>query len=287
MSTTKNLSSGTVTVYDFGKIKLHAYDTKDALCDAAFIVEGETSLVGIELPAFTENLSAWKEYISSINKPMNDIIVSNHPAGADFTSGMKVWGTENAKKSISGGMAFGIIQGLLKAFGPSFHGDKMVKITNILNEGKNTISGIDFVIYDRGSSFDIEIPFANAIYTHMRGKFVHSIIASDAHAELMIKILESYQKADYKYILSSHANVEQQDAVTEKSAYVKKIRSLAAHCKTQEEFIADEKKPFQLTPEKITLKWQPEICSKNKKNCRHRERDFQYDGCILSKIKLF
>ena len=37
MNTTKNLSAGTVTVYDFGKIKLHAYDTKDALCDAAFI----------------------------------------------------------------------------------------------------------------------------------------------------------------------------------------------------------------------------------------------------------
>ena len=71
----------------------------------------------------------------------------------------------------------------------------------------------------------------------MLGKYVHSIIGSDAHAAAIIEILESYQKAGYKYILSSHANVEEQDAVTEKIAYVKKIRELAAQCKTRDEFI--------------------------------------------------
>ena len=144
MNTTKNLSAGTVTVYDFGKIKLHAYDTKDALCDAAFIVEGENALVGIELPAFTENLDAWKEYIASLKKPMNDIIISDHPAGADYIKEMNVWGTKNAKKSVSGGTAFGITQGLLKAFGPAFRGNFVASIKNILREGKNTIAGIDF-----------------------------------------------------------------------------------------------------------------------------------------------
>ena len=214
MNTTKNLSAGTVTVYDFGKIKLHAYDTKDALCDAAFIVEGENALVGIELPAFTENLDAWKEYIASLKKPMKDIIISDHPAGADYIKEMNVWGTENAKKSVSGGTAFGITQGLLKAFGPAFRGNFVASIKNILREGKNTIAGIDFVIYDRGSSFDVEIPAANAIYTHMLGKHVHSI------------------------------NVEEQDAVTEKIAYVKKLRGLAAQCKTRIEFICAAEKAF-------------------------------------------
>ena len=244
MNTTKNLSAGTVTVYDFGKIKLHAYDTKDALCDAAFIVEGENSLVGIELPAFTENLDAWKEYIASLKKPMNDVIISDHPAGADYIKGMNVWGTANAQKSVSGGTACGITQGLLKAFGPGFRGNFVASIKNILHEGKNTVSGIDFVIYDRGSSFDVEIPDANAIYTHMLGKYVHSIIGSDAHAATMIEILESYQKAGYKYILSSHANVEEQDAVAEKIAYVKEIRELAAQCKTREAFLSAAEKAF-------------------------------------------
>lgn len=228
----------------FGKIKLHAYDTKDALCDAAFIVEGENSLVGIELPAFTENLDAWKEYIASLKKPMNDVIISDHPAGADYIKGMNVWGTANAQKSVSGGTAFGITQGLLKAFGPGFRGNFVASIKNILHEGKNTVSGIDFVIYDRGSSFDVEIPDANAIYTHMLGKYVHSIIGSDAHAATMIEILESYQKAGYKYILSSHANVEEQDAVAEKIAYVKEIRELAAQCKTREAFLSAAEKAF-------------------------------------------
>ncbi len=244
MNTTKNLSNGTVTVYDFGKIKIHAYDTKDALCDAAFIVEGENALVGIELPAFTENLDAWKEYVSSINKTMNDIIISDHPAGADYIKEMNVWGTENAKNSVSGGTAFAITQGLFKAFGPAFRGNFMALIKNILHEGKNTIAGIDFVIYDRGSSFDVEIPAANAIYTHMLGKYVHSIVVSDAHAAAMIKILESYQKAGYKYILSGHANVEEQDAVTEKLAYVKKLREFACQCKKRADFICAVEKEF-------------------------------------------
>ncbi|MEE0353321.1 MAG: hypothetical protein UDP17_08255, partial [Treponema sp.] len=135
-------------------------------------------------------------------------------------------------------------QGLLKAFGPAFRGNFMASIKNILHEGKNTIAGIDFVIYDRGSSFDVEIPAANAIYTHMLGKYVHSIIGSDAHATAMIEILESYQKASYKYILSSHANVEEQDAVTEKIAYVTKIRELVAQCKNRDEFISTTEKEF-------------------------------------------
>ncbi len=241
---TKNLKVGTVSVYDSGKVKIHTYQTNDALCDAAFIVEGKSSLVGIELPAFTENLQEWKNYISSLNKPMNDLIISDHPAGSDFTNGLKIWGTENAKKSVTNGAAYGITQGLLKAFGPSFHGDKMVQISNILKEGKNTIARIDFVIYDRGSSFDVEIPDAKVIYTHMLGKYVHSIIGSKEHAQNMIEILKSYQNAKYNFILSSHAGSEDQDAVTEKISYVEKVLDFANECKTKSDFTEKMKNAF-------------------------------------------
>lgn len=98
----------------------------------------------------------------------------------------------------------------------------------------------------------------------MLGKYVHSIIGSDAHAAAMIEILESYQKAGYKYILSSHANVEEQDAVTEKIACVKKLRGLAAQCKTGEEFICAAEKAFPDYAGKNYLEMTQEICSKNK-----------------------
>ena len=63
------LESGNVTVYDYGDTKLHAFLTGDALADVAYIVEGKDSLVGIELPAFTEGLDSWKSYMPTSISP--------------------------------------------------------------------------------------------------------------------------------------------------------------------------------------------------------------------------
>ncbi len=69
------LKSGSVNVYDYGVVKLHAYFTNDPLTDVAYIVEGKEALAGIELPAFTAGLDAWKDYVKSLGKPMNDIFI--------------------------------------------------------------------------------------------------------------------------------------------------------------------------------------------------------------------
>ena len=50
-------------MYDYGTLKLHAYATGDALGDMAYIVEGTDALVGIELPSFTDSLTAWQGYV--------------------------------------------------------------------------------------------------------------------------------------------------------------------------------------------------------------------------------
>ena len=94
------LKSGSVNVYDYGDVKLHAYFTNDPLADVAYIVEGKEALAGIELPAFTAGLDTWKDYVKSLGKPMNDIFIVCHPAGASYIKGMNVYGTEGAQKSI-------------------------------------------------------------------------------------------------------------------------------------------------------------------------------------------
>lgn len=97
------LKSGSVNVYDYGGVKLHAYFTNDPLADVAYIVEGKDTLAGIELPAFTAGLDTWKDYVESLGKPMNDIFIVCHPAGASYIKGMNVYGTEGAQKSIVSG----------------------------------------------------------------------------------------------------------------------------------------------------------------------------------------
>lgn len=135
------LKSGSVNVYDYGDVKLHAYFTNDPLADVAYIVEGKKALAGIELPAFTAGLDTWKDYVKSLGKPMNDIFIVCHPAGASYIKGMNVFGTEGAQKSIVSGSTGATTQGLFAAFGADFHGgpegqDAVAEKISYLNKTK-------------------------------------------------------------------------------------------------------------------------------------------------------
>lgn len=135
------LKSGSVNVYDYGDVKLHAYFTNDPLADVAYIVEGKKALAGIELPAFTAGLDTWKDYVQSLGKPMNDIFIVCHPAGASYIKGMNVFGTEGAQKSIISGSTGATTQGLFAAFGADFHGgpegqDAVAEKISYLNKTK-------------------------------------------------------------------------------------------------------------------------------------------------------
>lgn len=135
------LKSGSVNVYDYGDVKLHAYFTNDPLADVAYFVEGKEALAGIELPAFTAGLDTWKDYVQSLGKPMNDIFIVCHPAGASYIKGMNVYGTEGAQKSIVSGSTGATTQGLFAAFGADFHGgpegqDAVAEKISYLNKTK-------------------------------------------------------------------------------------------------------------------------------------------------------
>lgn len=231
------LAAGVMTVFDYGDVKLHAYATGDALADEAYIVEGADALVGIELPSFTANLEAWKSYISGLNKPMKDLFVSAHPAGASYAEGMTIYGTEAAKKAIAGGSTAAVTEGLHKAFGDEFHGGgDTASIAKVLAAGPVTLGGIEFILVEQGDAYDIVIPAINAVSTHMLGKHTHSIIGGAGHMDAMLKTLRGYREAQYAMILPAHSAPEGQDAVSEKIRYVEKLKELAASSGSGEEF---------------------------------------------------
>jgi hypothetical protein len=241
---TKSLAAGTVSVYDMGGTKLHAYNTGDALGDACFIIEGANGLVAVELPSFTKDLTAWSDYAKSLKKPMKDVFVVAHATGASFVPGMTVYGNEAANKAIAGGSTKAITDGLQQAFGKDFHGGAdMVQVNKVVT-GPVKVAGIGFEVIDAGDGYDLVIPEMNVIYTHMLGKTTHSIMPSTAAMDGMLKTLRGYQKAGYKLVLSSHAGVEGQDAVAEKIAYVEKARKLAQTSGSADKFIADMKAAF-------------------------------------------
>ena len=51
-----DLKKGFMEIYDFGEIKLHAYQTNDLMSDESYILENKDNVLLVEFPAFYDNL---------------------------------------------------------------------------------------------------------------------------------------------------------------------------------------------------------------------------------------
>ena len=174
-----NLEKGEVGVYDFGKIKLHAYKTNDFIDDEVFILEKDGSAVIIESPCFFDNNAELEKYIADKNMNVQGILLAYHMAGAGFLPQVKKYATKNADEYGHSGGGKDLIDNFTNAFGDIFDSG-IHTVTDYIEEGKLTIGGIDFNIKLTEEAYDIEIPEINAVYTHMLGHDCHSIVAGAA-----------------------------------------------------------------------------------------------------------
>ena len=223
------LALGSVAVYDFGDIRLHAYNTGDALADECYLIESADGLVMLETGAFTENLVEWKGYIDGLDKPIAGALLAYHPNGIENFGNVKVYATENALANWGEG---GSIRALTDGFAASF-GDAVAAScpaeAEILRFGDSvTLAGVDFVIRAEGDdAYGVEIPAINCIYIHMLGSDCHNILTSREHIAAFAEELRGF---DYALVLTSHCAPEGADAVTAKIAYLEKALELAESC---------------------------------------------------------
>lgn len=243
-STTVQLTKGSVKVYNFSNIVLHAYKTGDALSDESFILETKNNLVAIESPAFHSNLKELAEYAKRLNKPLTDILLANHPNGVDYYDGVDFHMTDSVVSALaSGGATKGLIDNFTSAFGADF--DAIIPTVKAnMKPGKVIVGGIEFVITETNTAYDIEIPAINCVYTHMLGANVHSIMVSPTQMDAMIAMLESYKQKGYALVLSGHNEPENLSDVDVKISYVKRAKAIAASSKTAGEFIAAMKAAY-------------------------------------------
>lgn len=106
------------------------------------------------------------------------MLIAYHGAGASFLPQVPKFATQNASEYSSTGGGKALIDNFTGAFGEIFD-NSIHKITDIIEEGKVAIGGIDFIIKRTNEAFDIEIPEINAVYTHMLGHDCHSIVAGE------------------------------------------------------------------------------------------------------------
>lgn len=237
--TAVKLDKGEMNVYDFGRVKLHAYKTNDFIDDEVFVVEKNGKAVIIESPCFFDNNSELGEYLKDME--VEGMLIAYHGAGAAFLSDipdLPKYATQNAVQYSESGGGKALIDNFAGAFGESFD-NSVHKITDIIEAGKVTIGGIDFIIKQTGEAFDVEIPEINAVYTHMLGHDCHSIVAGAGHADAMIAELKGYIEKGYELILTSHYTPEDLKDAEAKIAYLENLKKIAADCKDADAFKAE------------------------------------------------
>lgn len=238
---TVKLTKGEMNVYDFGGIKLHAYKTNDFIDDEVFIIEKNGKAVIIESPCFFDNNKELAEYLKDVE--VEGMLVAYHGAGATFLPDVPKYATQNAALFSKNGGGKALIDNFTGAFGEIFD-SSVHEISNVIQPGKVTIGGIDFVIKQTDDAFDVEIPEINAVYTHMLGHDCHSIVAGAGHADAMIAELRSYIEKGYDLILTSHYTPEDLKDAETKIGYLENLKKIAVGVQNADEFKAEVGKQY-------------------------------------------
>lgn len=238
---TVKLKKGEMNIYDFGRVKLHAYKTNDFIDDEVFVVEKNGKAVIIESPCFFDNNKELSEYLNDLE--VEGMLISYHGAGATFLPDIPKYATQNAADFSSNGGGKTLIDNFTATFGEIF--DRSIhKITNFIEEGKITIGDIDFIIKQTNDAFDIEIPEINTVYTHMLGHDCHSIVAGSEHADTIITQLKDYIAKGYDLILTSHYTPENLKDAETKISYLENLKTIADSCTNAEEFKNEVQKQY-------------------------------------------
>ena len=233
--TTMKLDRGEMHIYDFGGVKLHAYQTGDPLADEVFLLEKAGQWVVLEPPCFKDNIAALGKYLEG--RTVAGILVAYHGAGGSLLPQAPKYATANAVEYSQNGGGKALIGQFAAGFGDAFD-STLHAVTHIIGEGPVSIGGIDFVIHQTAEAFDVEIPEIDAVYTHMLGHDCHSIVAGPGHADAMIAQLRGYIEKGYGLILTSHYTPEDLKDAQTKIDYLETLKVIAAASADAESFKA-------------------------------------------------
>ena len=235
------LAKGEMNIYDFGSIRLHAYQTNDFLADEVFVVEKAGRAVVLEPPCFCDNIAELTDYLKDMD--VEGVLVAYHGAGASFLPGVPRYATANAADYAQNGGGKALVDQFAAAFGAAFDSG-IHKITNVIEAGPLTLAGICFQIIPSAEAFDVELPEIGVAYTHMLGHDCHSIVAGAAHADAMIAQLKRYIAKDCRLILTSHYTPEDLKDAQAKIAYLEDVKRIAAACRDAAAFKAEMGKRY-------------------------------------------
>lgn len=241
------LNQGEVTLTQYGDITVHAFRTGDPLTDECYALESKDGIVLIEATIMKADMDAWKGYLDSLGKPVAGAFMAYHPNGYERLGDVPILATAKALQNWQpGGGIYTISSGLSDAFKDTADSSLPTSVTQILKEGQTVkLAGIDInILASDDDAYSLEIPALHAVYRHMLGSHVHSILTSRDYIEAEIKEMKDYEKAGYTLVLTSHYIPECREAITTKRAYLEKALELSKSCPDMERFKAAMEQAF-------------------------------------------
>lgn len=239
----KKLNKGLVNIYDFGEIKLHAYQTNDLMQDESYVLENKSNILLLEFPAFYDNLPEYEEYVKGLNKNIIGKVFSDHPNGGTILKDVKGYASEGTIQSMKQGTIYHLVTGFETSFGGTF-AREYHEITEVLSNPSVNLGGFELIITYHEENIEIEFPQINCIYTHMLGHDCHSIVAGEDHANSLITTLTGYLEKGYTLILSSHHSPETLADVQIKINYLEELKQIARCSVNAKEFEEKMKNKF-------------------------------------------
>jgi hypothetical protein len=237
------LGIGEIKLYDFGKIKLHCYDSNDGMDDQVAIVEKNGQAVMIEKPIFVENAKELINYINDMGLVMEGILLAHHTAGGHFLPEVPSYSTPTAVEYALHGGGVAIAKNFKKIFGENFD-NSAVRISHVIDDDSITLGGMQFDLIGTPEAFDIRIRDINVIYVHMLGHDAHSIVPSTEALNDMIARFEEYKQQNCVLVLSGHHTPEDVRDIQIKIDYLEKLRQIVQRSSTAKGFIDETKRSF-------------------------------------------
>lgn len=240
--TIKELEYGTIRSLTNGYEELLCYETKDPICNQVILVKKGDTLVSIEAPLFKDNVNELNSYVKTLGVKNIYVLLVDHVSPKDYLPEAKLLSTEEAIKSLTNGSQIGLYDGFCSTFTGKIQNEVRTDYETIKDMVE--LGGIKLEIKSKGEDFDVYINSFKAVYTHMLGHDVHSIIAGKAHADAIINELNSFLERGIEVVLSSHYIPENSSDIKTKIDYINNIKTIASCSNSRAEFVEKVKETY-------------------------------------------
>lgn len=229
---------GKIEVYKYGDMSLHSYTpAREKMPDISFIIEGKDGLVVLEQPSFPDGIKEFKDYLSTLDKPLVKVISSYH------TNNLNEWepslivtieGMSEFAKSRSDGDANKLVP---------------ANTSTIPANSKQTWAGVDFQFIPAlpTSAFPAaDVIIAGKVF-YMHGAPAVSHIRGVRNKEWIdrqLAYLENVKNSGCELIIGSHGAAARSDVLDFQVAYLEKVKGVMNTAKSKEDFISDMKDSF-------------------------------------------